>query len=103
MRRNLFTSIHLLAFINPTNTTDLDHSIGGSDTGINCLIGLSFDSSSVVNHNIIEAFGEGTAIGQIPLSNIFQQTKDIYTFINIHLQRSVDLDRRARQLAHGCR
>jgi saccharopepsin len=92
MRRDLFTSIPSLAFINPTNTTDLEQLLGGPDTGMNCLIGLSFDGLSVVNHNIIEAFGEDTTIGQTSLSNIFQQTKGIDTSIDIHLQRSVDLE-----------
>jgi hypothetical protein len=101
MRRYLFTYIALLEFINPTNTTDPNQFLGGPDTDMNCLIGLSFGSLSVVKPNIIEVFGEGTTIGQTPLCNIFQQIEDIDTSIDIYLQRSVDLDLRARQLARG--
>jgi hypothetical protein len=59
---------------------------------MNCLIGLSFDGLSEVNNNIIQAYGEGTTIGQTPLSNIFQQTQSNDTSIDLHLQRSVDLE-----------
>ena len=58
---------------------------------MNCLIGLSFDLLSEVNNNIIKAFGN-TTIGQTPLSNIFDQNPTLPNNLDIHLQRSSDLE-----------
>ena len=58
---------------------------------MNCLIGLSFDLLSEVNNNIVKAFGN-TTIGQTPLSNIFDQNPTLPNSLDIHLQRSSDLE-----------
>ncbi|KAI0084523.1 aspartic peptidase domain-containing protein [Irpex rosettiformis] len=79
------------AFINPNHTTNLEQLLGGPETGMNCLIGLSFDLLSEVNTNILRAFGN-TTIGQTPLSNIFDQHPTLPNTLDLHLQRSSDLE-----------
>ncbi|KAI0804714.1 aspartic peptidase domain-containing protein [Irpex lacteus] len=78
------------AFINPNKTKNVAQLLD-ADAGMNCLIGLSFDLLSEVNNNIIAAFGN-TTLGQTPLSNIFDQNPSLPNCLDIHLQRSDDLE-----------
>ncbi|KAI0699010.1 aspartic peptidase domain-containing protein [Cytidiella melzeri] len=80
------------AFINPNQTTNIDQLLAGGDSGMNCLIGLSFDLLSSINDRILSAFGKDVTIGQTPLSNIFAQSPNLPNNLDIHLQRSVDLE-----------
>ncbi len=79
-----------LAFINPNHTTNIAQLLDAS-AGQNCLIGLSFDLLSNVNNHIVQAFGN-TTLGQTPLSNIFDQNPSLPNCLDLHLQRSVDLE-----------
>lgn len=80
----------IIAFINPNKTKNVAQLLD-ADAGMNCLIGLSFDLLSEVNNNIIAAFGN-TTLGQTPLSNIFDQNPSLPNCLDIHLQRSDDLE-----------
>lgn len=58
---------------------------------MDCLIGLSSESLSEINNNIVKAFGN-ISIGQTPLSNIFDQNPSLSSNFDIYLQRSSDLE-----------
>jgi saccharopepsin len=77
------------AFINP-NKTILPEllSLGGR----NGIIGLGFDSLSVINTVLQRSFGNDTVLGRTPLSNIFEQDPDLPNNLDLFLQRSGDLE-----------
>lgn len=57
------------------------------------LIGLSFDSQSNVNLALTEAYGSETTLGKTPLSNIFAQNPSMLSCVDMHLYRTIDLER----------
>ena len=86
---------HLIAaFINPHGTANVDQLLAGGESErlYNCRIGLGFDLSSVVNAGVYRAFAGNTTIGQTPLSNIFAQNPTLSSNLDIHLQRTTDLE-----------
>jgi len=75
------------AFINATNATDFGTIFGDNVRGI---LGLSFDAGSVVDLEIVEAFGINASTGRSFMTNLFLQNDSMPHFFTVQLGRSGD-------------